>query len=170
MRASERYLVVEVDVARLLDLWRHPQTRRKDLAFADVTTWPKDRKYASVGPCFARAEANPVPLAQVCCWPQPRQRFGKWWTRTISAAEQAGFDFDNGATRAIWLLATGAQVFPIACETDQAPLLFDLACVDGGGYCRADALVRSYRSDEERSVELEEGLALSMQAMRAHTT
>ncbi|MHA6823876.1 plasmid fertility inhibition factor family protein [Ralstonia pseudosolanacearum] len=167
MHASQVYAVVEVDAVRLLALWRHPQTRLAELAFGDASSWPQDRKYPAVGPCFAEGASNPVPLAEVSCYPrrEPRGAWVPWRPRVAPAAERAVFDFGDGTTRTIWLLTNGARVFPVSCEVDQAPLLLELAGAAGGRHCRADALVRPYRSDEERFAELEASNAMVLQAI-----
>ncbi|MGA3983437.1 plasmid fertility inhibition factor family protein [Ralstonia nicotianae] len=166
MHASKVHAVVEVNAARLLALWRHPQTRLAELAFGDAYSWPQDRKYLAVGPCFAEGASNPVPLAEVRCYPRRESRgaWAPWRPRVAPADERAVFDFVDGATRTIWLLANGARMFPVSCEADQAPLLFELAGAAGGRHCRADMLVRPYRSDVERFAE--EGVVLAMQGMR----
>lgn len=162
MRASENLSVVEVDAGRLLALWRHPETRLRELAFGTPQSWQEDRKFGDAQGGFEKGEADPVPLASVTCVrrSRPDEQSG-----VAESARQASLDFDNGVTRTIWLLANGAQVFPVSCKVEHASLLYELAGA-GGGHCRADALVLPYSNDEERFAELDASNAMVLQAIQ----
>ena len=163
MRASEKLSVVEVNAARLLSLWRHPETRLSELAFGTPQSWQKDYKFGDAQDGFENGEADPVPLADVTCARRSRRdgRLG-----LAESAREASLDFDNGVTRTIWLLANGAQVFPVSCKVEHASLLYELAGASGGGHCRADALVLPYSSHEEHFAELEASNAMTLQAIQ----
>ncbi len=162
MGESDLDSIVEVDAARLLDLWRCPGTRLSGLAFGTPESWREDSNFHHAQDGFDEGESNPVPLSLVTCRlrsqaaPQPG---------LAESARHLAFDFVNGVTRTMWLLANGAQVFPMSCGIAEAPLLYEMAGAAGGGYCRVDELVLPYRSDDERFAELEASNAMVLQAI-----
>ncbi len=150
-RASDGQSIVEVDAQRLLTLWRQPGTRLAALAYGDAHSWREDNKFADAEAGFAKGEANPVPLASVTC---------ARWTRP-GAAPATHFDFINGVTRTIWLLAHGAEVFPLVCPSRDAALLQAVAGAAGGGCVPADQLVPAYTSPQQWHAEINAELALT---------
>lgn len=163
MRESAQHSIVEVDATRLLALWRHPATRLCELAFGTHASWRADHKFAHAQDGFDNGEPDPVPLANVTC---ARRSRPDGQPGIAEAARLASFDFDNGVTRTMWLLANGAKVFPIACGIVEAPLLQELAGAAGSDHCRADALVLPYCSDEERFAEFEAANAMVLRAIQ----
>ena len=158
--------VVEVDAMRLLALWRYPETRLVELAYGNPDTWRKDYKFALAAAGFAEGEANPVPLADVGCAELEQTRLSWkrrfWFWKTLVQTEvvrQRHFDFGDGVTRTIWLLAHGAEVFPIECATAEAPLLQALAGAAGGGRATVAELVPEYSDHYERLREIKEANA-----------
>lgn len=162
MRESSLYSIVEVDATRLLALWRHPETRLGGLAFGTPESWREDSNFPHAQDGFDNGEPDPVPLSLVTCG--RRSRLDRQ-PGLAESARQAAFDFVNGVTRTMWLLANGAQVFPMSCGVEEAPLLYELAGAPDGGYCRVDELVLPYRSDDERFAELEASNAMVLQAI-----
>jgi hypothetical protein len=147
---NEMRAVVEVDAARFLDLWRQPNSGRKDVAHGTPSTWPDHNKFQDAEDGFKEGEENPVPLAEVYCFMKELER--KAWLKQLSLLRKffnvesstvPVLGFTNGVTRTIWLLTAGATVFPVECSKRQAPLLHELAGIAGGRFKMVDELVPS---------------------------
>ncbi|WP_257820212.1 plasmid fertility inhibition factor family protein [Burkholderia glumae] len=140
--------VVEVDAERFVSVWRLEGSSHTDIARQSVDGWKRDYKFASARDGFARGWVNPVPLASVSASLQrdktlipplrPTHGMLPWFRRPVG---HAGIDpatasapclgFTNGITRTIWLLAHGAERFPVSCTADDAVLLHQLAGAEG---------------------------------------
>lgn len=116
MRAAghaESHIVV-VDAGRFLELWKRSGNSLSQQTQAE---WLADHKIEDADGGFARGRANPVPLIHV------------GYCRDALGQMQIGFN--NGFTRTIWLLAHGADDFPVLCEAEAADVLHDAAGVSG---------------------------------------
>lgn len=112
---SQTYAVVEVSAVKLLTAWRRTEfSPHLDVANGDANTWPNDAKYASADRSFAIGLENPVPVPLVAI-----ERQG--------VAALPVLNFIDGITRTIWLLANGADSFPVKCPLQDAHLLVE-AC------------------------------------------
>ncbi|WP_162631887.1 hypothetical protein [Burkholderia sp. JP2-270] len=151
MRISERCsdrAVIEVDAERFLTAWRQEGSGYPEIAHQTIEGWRHDYKFDEARKGFDEGWSNPVPLADVHGWlsrkqkqpapPVTERRLGRWFRRltgvgpddapAIEAAPCIGFT--NGITRTIWLLAAGAQRFPISCSADNATVLHQLVGAD----------------------------------------
>lgn len=95
--------VVWVNSQDLLMLWRRTPSHQSEIAEANDTSWRADRKFKDAEKGFAAGPESPVPLAEV----------------TLQDSFKA-LAFINGVTRTIWLLANGANRFPIDLDCDPA--------------------------------------------------
>lgn len=135
---EDYYVVVMVDAARFVELWRQPLSSHREIALNTPETWPGDYKYSYAVDGFSHGAENPVPLAQVSCWRsatdiveyEPRYYFFKRKV-LVGRAGDPCLSFVNGITRTIYLLSNGAKSFPVLCERRAADLLIELAgCED----------------------------------------
>ncbi|WP_321959016.1 plasmid fertility inhibition factor family protein [Burkholderia cenocepacia] len=140
--------VVEVDAERFLTAWRQEGSGYPEIAHLTVDGWRGDYKFHYAQEGFDEGWQNPVPLADVHGWlsrkerqralPVPDRRLGRWFRRlthvepdvapAIEAVPCIGFT--NGVTRTIWLLAAGAQRFPVSCHADNATVLHQVVGAD----------------------------------------
>lgn len=99
---SESYIVI-ADRDKLLSAWRNtPNSIVTELSRGDESAWRRDRKFHEAEACFAIGAGNPVPLAT------PQWRF-----ILDSGLPVPALGFIDGITRTIWLLANGAERFPV---------------------------------------------------------
>lgn len=123
--------VVEVDAKKLLSLWqKEPNSHTPELLHGDPVKWKQDYKFHHAESGFSGGEKNPVPLAEIGCNTHKewiaiyRRKF--LFFRAFMGYRQEQFNyvsFSDGITRTIWLLAHGADIFPVECSTTEAPLL-----------------------------------------------
>jgi hypothetical protein len=131
---EDYYVVVMVDAARFVELWRQPLSSHREVALNTPETWPGDYKYSYAVDGFSHGAENPVPLAQVSCWRSAsdiveyESRFYFFKRKVIvGRAGDPSLSFVNGITRTIYLLSNGAKSFPVLCERRAADLLVELA-------------------------------------------
>ena len=121
---EERFVTV-VDAKKFLHLWSlEPYNFNAELGKGTRKTWVADRKYPEAAKGFSHGISNPVPLANVVCNEHQDQSitYKKRLFRRpeIVKIEEVRFsyvNFINGITRTIWLLANGAQYFPVECHS-----------------------------------------------------
>ena len=90
------FFVVVVDAERLYRLWRHsPHSLIKCPLRSEI---PSYRKLERIDEIFAQGLCSPVSLSHIS-------------TDTFAGGEE--INIDDGATRAMWLLANGAKAFPV---------------------------------------------------------
>ncbi|WP_175743341.1 plasmid fertility inhibition factor family protein [Burkholderia ambifaria] len=151
MRISERCAnraVIEVDAERFLAAWRQEGSGYSDIAHLTIDGWRRDYKFHDAQEGFEEGWPNPVPLADVNAWlshkqrqsavPVSERRLGRWFRYLVrdepdvAPATEAVpcISFTNGITRSIWLLAAGAQRFPVSCSAGNASLLHELVGAD----------------------------------------
>ncbi len=106
--------VVFVDAAKFLAAWCATPGERANLAREGPSGWREDYKFDSAEEGFSKGRANPVPLALPTVWP-------------LTEGGPLTVDFTNGITRTIWLLAAGAQAFPVECQSNIVDNLHSLA-------------------------------------------
>ncbi|MFJ1470172.1 plasmid fertility inhibition factor family protein [Massilia orientalis] len=131
---GDYYVVVMVDAARFVELWRQPLSSHREVALNTPETWPGDYKYSYAVDGFSHGAENPVPLAQVSCRRsssdiveyESRFHFFKREVIVVRAGDPC-LSFVNGVTRTIYLLSNGAKSFPVLCERRAADLLVEFA-------------------------------------------
>lgn len=116
MRADGRdeLHIVVVDAGTFLELWK---CSGEPLAQQTQAEWLADYKIEGANSGFAKGRGDPVPLIHTS------------YFRGASGQMQIGFG--NGFTRTIWLLAHGADDFPVLCEPETADALHKAAGVFG---------------------------------------
>ena len=125
-RNAERF-VVEVDPRRFLAMWRSdPDDLHVDVSHGDRAHWLLDDKFAYAERGFSHGQSNPVPLANVGC-------------HVLGRAPCVSIT--NGVTRTIWLLAFGAESFPVECGHESAEILQRVAGLAGGHPASVEHLV-----------------------------
>lgn len=132
--------VVEVDANKFLSLWqKEPYSHTPELLHGDPEKWKKDYKFHHAESGYLAGENNPVPLAEVGCnthtniFPVYRKKLVFFKQLIGYRKEQFNYiSFSNGITRSIWLMAYGAEAFPVACRKEEAPLLQRSAGLHGG--------------------------------------
>lgn len=115
---SPHWSIVIVDAAKFVAAWQESCKDRlqargvmsdvDNLPFLDEKGWRADYKFGEAEKGFGHGIANPVPLAEVGPFRSPE------------ATGNYAIGIVNGMTRSIWLLANGAEAFPVACCTDSA--------------------------------------------------
>ena len=121
--------VVIVDSKKFLDLWKNePFHSERKLAFGDEYVWRSDYKFHYAEDGFAQGIDNPVPLAYVHCYFSDFQnndnnRLINLLSRKTNKIKRPYCTFTNGITRTIWLLANGAECFPVITDKHSHKLL-----------------------------------------------
>ena len=123
--------VVEVDAKKFLSLWqKEPNSHTPELLHGDPEKWKQDYKFHHAESGFSEGESNPVPLAEIGCNIHtnivPVYRKKLLFFNNILGYRKEQFNyvtFSNGITRTIWLMAYGADAFPVECSKEEAPLL-----------------------------------------------
>ncbi|NYA15551.1 plasmid fertility inhibition factor family protein [Serratia fonticola] len=106
---SESHIVI-ADRHRLLSAWRNnPNSIVPELSRGDESAWRRDRKFHEAEKGFSHGADNPVPLANPHC------RFILDQGLPVPA-----LGFTNGITRTIWLLANGADRFPVHADNHRS--------------------------------------------------
>lgn len=115
---ADHRAVVIVDAAKFLAAWQEASRERllkngvlsgpDNLPFLDESGWRADYKFSKAKDGFAQGIDNPVPLAEVGPFRSP------------DAKGPYAIGVTNGMTRTIWLLANGAQAFPVECSATSA--------------------------------------------------
>lgn len=127
---SRRHGVVIVDAWKFLEVCRSHPYHPEPALFRDEAGWRADYKYSHAERNFALGLSNPVPVAEVGV-------FSRSGCPTTAA-------FVNGVTRTIWLLANGADAFPVDCEFNRAEALREAAGASGFPiWCVADLVKES---------------------------
>lgn len=123
--------VVEVDAKKFLPLWqKEPNSHTPELLHGDPEKWKTDYKFHHAESGFSAGEENPVPLARIGCnthtniIPIYRRQLLVFKKLVGQRKEQFNYvSFSDGITRTIWLMAHGAETFPVECSKEEAPLL-----------------------------------------------
>ena len=153
---SESTAVVEVDAQKFLNLWRLPDSYLQEIALGNPSTWVQDRKFNDAMDGFSKGLSNPVPLAECKCFLVEKKT--EIWERkmlvfkkvvAINIDHHPALSFINGVTRTIWLLSHGAKSFPVNCSIHYAPLLQELAGLEGSHYMSIDSLVPVRNRNQE---------------------
>lgn len=109
---SESHIVI-ADRHRFLSAWRNnPNSIVPELSRGDESAWRRDRKFHEAEKGFSHGAGNPVPLADPHC------RFILDQGLPVPA-----LGFTNGITRTIWLLANGAERFPLHADNHRSAQL-----------------------------------------------
>jgi len=123
--AIDSYSVVEIETELLLNLWRENiNAVQRDIAHGSPKSWVNDRKFKEAEAGFLKGEKNPVPLPCTSCgilnkyedtWERRFVFFRKYLGKHIKRVPFVSID---DVTRSIWLMAHGAQRFPVLCSSD----------------------------------------------------
>lgn len=133
--ARKDVTVVHVDAKKLLLLWqKEPHNPTGVLAFGGESEWRADYKFNCAEIGFLQGQRNPVPLARIVCAEhdkyEPVYKKGFIFFRKLvgyKTLKEHHIGFIDGITRTIWLLANGAESFPIECESSSSQKLIKLA-------------------------------------------
>ena len=102
--------VIIINSKKFLELWKNdPRNSESHLALGNETTWRNDYKFHRAEKGFSFGISNPVPLAYVHCY--------------FSDVQIPYCSFTDGITRTIWLLANGAECFPVMTDIQSYDLL-----------------------------------------------
>lgn len=122
--------IVIIERNKFLDLWKNePYPLEKKLIFGDENIWRSDYKFHHAENGFAQGIDNPVPLAYLHCYlTDKRQKIkGTLVERILNKnweiCQVPYCAFTNGITRTIWLLANGAEYFPVMTDRNSYELL-----------------------------------------------
>lgn len=136
--------IMIVDSHKFLKLWQNDQNNsERHLAFGDELIWRKDYKFHYAEKGFSHGITNPVPLAYVHCYlTDVRENFisglSKFLFGKDSKKKIPYCAFTNGITRTIWLLANGAECFPVMTDIRSYELLLMQA-----GICESEEIIKS---------------------------
>ena len=109
------YVVVGVDAARFLAVWRHACSSHPEVAHRTMAEWRQDYKYASIDDAFQHSEVCPLALPEL----------------GLGSRTEPCIGFTDGVTRTLWLLANGARAFPVTCLLSEAPAIHAMAGTPG---------------------------------------
>lgn len=121
--------VIVIDSKKFLKLWKNdPRHSERHLALGNETIWRNDYKFHLAEKGFSFGCCNPVPLAYLHCYlSDVYENFVKKISTLIGNKATANkipyCSFTNGITRTIWLLANGAESFPVMTDIRSYDLL-----------------------------------------------
>lgn len=115
--------IVIVDRGKFLNLWQ--KSLRSDerlLAAGDESAWRRDYKFHYAETAFSGGIDNPVPLADLQCHLRDKEGTITSLSEQIFSDNYIGkripyCSFTDGITRTLWLLANGAESFPVRTDS-----------------------------------------------------
>ncbi|MGA4367895.1 plasmid fertility inhibition factor family protein [Pantoea ananatis] len=107
---SDKWVVI-VRKRPFLDAWMHTG-QEPQLAVGDETVWRNDKKFLNAEKAFSLGRQNPVPLA-LCDADY----------RIYRGPPELHTGISDGITRTIWLLANGADRFPVSITSERSARL-----------------------------------------------
>ena len=111
LRHNSYKWIVIVRKRPFLEAWAR-SGQEQQLAKGDEAAWRADYKFLHAEKGFANGRDNPVPLA----WCDAHYRMDKGLPVLYTG-------FTDGITRTIWLLANGAEKFPVSVSNERSALL-----------------------------------------------
>lgn len=108
---SKGFIII-LDTKKFIKIWRKSKndSRIPNYHIGDEKLWRTDYKFHSAEQGFEDGKKNPVPVtAGIDC-------IGKFPNCNVS--------FNDGVTRTIWLLANGAEYFPIVVPDMDSAIIF----------------------------------------------
>ncbi|MBA3537617.1 MAG: hypothetical protein H0T84_13585 [Tatlockia sp.] len=115
--------IIIIDSNKFLELWKNdPRNSERYLAIGNEAVWRKDYKFHHAEEGFSLGISNPVPLAYVHCYLTDFNEsfatkiFNSVIVKKNMIKKRPYCAFTNGITRTIWLLANGAECFPVITD------------------------------------------------------